>query len=204
MRAKICGITNLADATLAVKHGAWALGFNFYKKSPRYIEPNAATLIIQELPANVLKVGVSIGKEASELSELKSSVGLDLLQVYEVVEAPSDLKKHLILSVQAMSALDLPSHDELVQYGYLLLDAPKSVDGLMGGTGRLSNWDLAAELAKKYRLILAGGLTPNTILEAMKFVKPYAVDVASGVQCAPGKLDAQLTQDFLRKVNDEE
>ena len=204
MRAKICGITNLADANLAVKHGAWALGFNFYKQSPRYIEPSMAKLIIQELPSDVLKVGIVIGREVSEFSGLKSSVGLDLLQVYETLDAPADLKKYLILSIQAMSVLDLASHDELVQYGYLLLDAPKSDDGLMGGTGRLSNWRLAAELAKKYRLILAGGLTPNTIIEAMNIVKPYAVDVASGVQCSPGKLDAQLTQDFLRKVNDEE
>ena len=203
MRAKICGITTLLDAQAAAQHGAWALGFNFYKQSPRFIEPMMARDIIKKLPPTILKVGIAIDTPSSELLNLMTTVGLDLIQIYEVLDIPKELKKRIILSLQATSEHELVSHHELNQYGYLLLDSPKLDDGLMGGTGRLSNWEFAAQLAKQYRLILAGGLTPNNVHAAIREVQPYAVDVASGVQASPGKIDPSLLQDFLRQVNDE-
>ena len=203
MRAKICGLTQLADAELAVLHGAWALGFNFYPKSPRFIAPKAAKDIIRQLPASVLKVGIAIDIPSAELSELMTVTGVDLLQVYEEMDVPFSLKKRMILAIQASTEDELPAHDVLSEYGYLLLDSPKLADGLMGGTGRLSNWDFAAQLAKQYRLLLAGGLNPENIQAAMRTVRPYAVDVASGVQRSPGRVDPVLLNHFLRQVNDE-
>lgn len=204
MRAKICGITQLADAELAVLHGAWALGFNFYPKSPRFIDPKTAKDIIQQLPTSVLKVGIAIDVPSAELTELMATTGVDLLQVYEEMDVPLLLKKRMIFAMQASTIDELPTHDVLNEYGYLLLDSPKVADGLMGGTGRLSNWDLAAQLAKQYRLILAGGLNPENIRAAMRAVKPYAVDVASGVQRSPGRVDPVLLNHFLRQVNNEQ
>ncbi len=204
MRAKICGMTQLVDAERAVLHGAWALGFNFYPKSPRFIDPNAAKDIIRQLPASVLKVGIVIGIPSIKLTELMTSTGVDLLQVYEEMDVPLSLKKRMILAIQASTEEELPTHDVLNEYGYLLFDSPKLADGLMGGTGRLSHWGLASQLAKQYRLILAGGLTPENIQDAMKTVRPYAVDVASGVQRSPGRVDPVLLTHFLKQVNDEQ
>lgn len=204
MRAKICGITQLVDAELAVLHGAWALGFNFYPKSPRFIDPKAAKDIIRQLPASVLKVGIAIDIPSAGLTELMASTEVDLLQVYEEMDVSLSLKKRMILAVQASTVAELPTHDVLSEYGYLLLDSPKLADGLMGGTGRLSNWELATQLAKQYRLILAGGLNPENIQAAMRVVRPYAVDVASGVQRSPGRVDSILLNHFLRQVNDEQ
>ncbi|MDP3558921.1 MAG: phosphoribosylanthranilate isomerase [Legionellaceae bacterium] len=203
MRAKICGITTLADAQLAVRLGAWALGFNFYKKSPRFIAPSAAKAIIAELPASVLKVGLLIDEIPRDLEAFMHDVGLDLLQVYTLLEVPLRLKKRMILGVNVTCQEALPAHAELDQYAYLLLDAPKDSDGVFGGTGRLSNWALATQLAKKYRLFLAGGLNPQNVQAAIQAVDPYAVDVASGVQAVPGRLEPILLTDFLRRVNDE-
>ena len=204
MRAKICGVTHLDDARLAIQQGAWALGFNFYPQSPRYIEPNAAADIIHALPASVVKVGILIGAQADDATDLMRAVGLDLLQVYEDMEAPLSLKKRMILALQASTHETLPSHDVLSQYAYLLLDAPKGADGVLGGSGRLSDWELAATLARQYPLLLAGGLTPLNVRKAIKAVHPFAVDVASGVQCVPGRVDPSLLQDFLRQVNHEQ
>lgn len=204
MRAKICGVTQLSDAKAAIAHGAWALGFNFYLKSPRFIAPVAAKDIIQQLPASVLKVGVVIDHPGNDLEALMTSTGVDLLQVYEDQPVPDSLKQRMILALQIDNMNELPAAEILNQYGYLLLDAPKLQDGLMGGTGRLSNWECAAQLAKQYRLLLAGGLHPQNIQAAIKAVRPYAVDVASGVQSSPGKVDHKLLEQFLRQVTHEQ
>jgi phosphoribosylanthranilate isomerase len=204
MRAKICGITQLVDAQLAIEQGAWALGFNFYPHSPRFIEPGAAHDIIRQLPKDVLKVGIMIGATASELESMMANVGLDLIQVYEDWDVKSSLKQRMILSLQASSVTEIPPHEILNQYAYVLLDAPKHPDGLLGGSGRVSHWDIAAQLSTQYRLLLAGGLTPQNVRDAIKAVHPYAVDVASGVQRIPGRIDSKLLQDFLRQVNDDE
>lgn len=201
MRAKICGITQLVDAKAAIAYGAWALGFNFYSQSPRFIAPIAARDIVQQLPSSVLKVGVVIDIPSDELEDLITSTGVDLLQVYEDRPVSTSLKKRMILALQANTVHELPSPDILNEYGYLLLDAPQLKDGLMGGTGRLSNWECAAQLAKQYRLLLAGGLNPQNIQAAIQTVRPYAVDVASGVQSSPGNVDHNLLEQFLRQVN---
>ncbi len=203
MRAKICGITDVEDALYAIGQGTWALGFNFYSQSPRYIEPSAAKHLIRQLPTSVLKVGIVMDASPAELDDLMTNVGLDLVQVYaDEGDVPLALKKRMILALQASTVDELPPECTLNEYAYLLLDAPKRADGLMGGTGRVGNWTLASALARTYRLILAGGLTVENIQSAMRMVRPYAVDVASGVQRIPGRLDYQFVKDVLDRVND--
>lgn len=201
MRTKICGITDLDDARYAIEQGAWALGFNFHVKSPRFIEPYLAAAIIRELPAHIVKVGVVVDTTKFECLDLMTHVGLDLIQVYQDLDVSLSLKKRLILCLHAMTFDELPPHDVLCEYGHLLLDAPKLADGLLGGTGRLSNWDLASQMAKRYRLLLAGGLNPENVLAAVQTVHPYAVDVCGGVQSTPGRIDQQRLHDFLKEVH---
>jgi phosphoribosylanthranilate isomerase len=202
MRAKICGITNYNDVLFAAQKGAWALGFNFYPKSPRYIEQNTAKNIIDSLPLSVTKVGLFIDKSYDFIARYVDELNLDLVQIYDdLSEAPQSFKDKAILCFQPNSIDELPEFSILEDYRYLLIDAPKNKDGLMGGTGRVSNWELASKLAKDYRLILAGGLNPNNVAMAINIVKPYAVDVASSVESKPGIKDNQLIKNFLKECN---
>lgn len=200
MRAKICGITTHHDAMAAANLGAWAVGFNFFPQSPRYIPPKAAKPIIQQLPRDLVKVGIVIGTPAKELAALMAFTGVDLLQVYENHAVSAALKKRMIWALHAADIQDLPAADVLAEYNALLLDAPQLSDGLLGGTGRTCNWDLAMYLAQHYPLILAGGLGPHNVAAAISKVGPYAVDVASGVQSNPGKIDIALLTQFLNEV----
>lgn len=197
MRAKICGITNLNDAIVAIKRGAWALGFNFYEQSPRYIRPDIARHIIEQLPDSIIKIGIFIGCSDEGIERIVNAIGLDLAQIYkDKQDRGHRLKKRMILSLQLDSEEELPAPQVLASYEIILLDAS-------GGTGRLSNWVLAANLAKRYKLILAGGLTVDNIEAAIKTVKPYAVDVASGLESVPGVKDKKLIKKFLERCQHE-
>ncbi len=202
MRAKICGITNQNDALFAAQNGAWALGFNFHPKSPRYIEQNKAKHIIDSLPLSIIKVGLFIDKSYDFVARCVDELNLDLVQVYDdLLDAPQSFKDKVILSCQANSIDELPEASVLESYGYILIDAPKNKDRLRGGTGRIANWELASKLAKDYRLILAGGLNSNNVITAINIVKPYAVDIASGVESQPGIKDSGLIKNFLKECN---
>ncbi len=201
MKAKICGITCLSDALFAAKSGAWAIGFNFYRKSPRYIEEETARFVMNHLPLQIIKVGIFVGESAKKIMSSLDDLGIDLAQVYEDVNVPEEYKKRMIYSLQITHEKEVPSSQVLEKYGYILLDAPKFHDGLMGGTGRCANWALAKKLAKKYQLILAGGLSPENISHAIDEVFPFAVDVASGIESVPGIKDRLLTKQFLEKCD---
>ncbi len=201
MRAKICGITTLDDAMLAAQQGAWAVGFNFYQQSPRYVQPAHAKEIIKKLPKSVMKIGIFIDYSSCEIFRHVDEVGLDLIQIYSPIHASQALQKRMILCLQAASQSELPEPEVLQSYGYLLLDAPRHSDGLLGGTGRQSNWILAQSLAKQHRLILAGGLTAENVAAAIQSVNPYAVDVASGIECRPGLKQADRMTQFLERCN---
>ena len=202
-RAKICGIKTLETGLFAAQAGAWALGFNFYEKSIRSITPDQAQQIILKLPHDVIKVGIFIGKDGAYIEEAITYIGLDFAQVYTDLEVSAPLKKRMILSLQATCEEDLPSAETLHSYAHVLLDAPKEASGEMGGTGRLSNWDLAAKMAKDYSVILAGGLNPSNVSQAIKQVEPYAVDVASGVEHIKGIKDHTLIEQFIKASCDE-
>lgn len=196
MKAKICGITNLEDALFAANNGTWAIGFNFYKKSPRYVSFEKARKIAQQLPKHTIKVGIMINYSESEMLEALDF--LDFIQIYQKDNSSFD-KKRFILALQASSKNELPEDLILQEYGFILLDAPKRQDGLLGGTGRLANLNLAKELAKDYQLILAGGLNNSNIEKIIQYVQPFGVDVASGVEESPGIKNQLIVKDFLMR-----
>ena len=197
MKAKICGITNLEDALIAANNGAWAIVFNFYKNSPRFVSLQEAREMTSQLPKHIIKTGILIDYSQDEM--LDALEFLDLVQIYQQNPSLFFDKKRIILALQASSKDELPASSILQEYGFILLDAPKQQDGLLGGTGRLANWDLAKELAKNYKLILAGGLNSSNALAAIKHVKPFAVDVASGVEERPGIKNPLAIKEFLMR-----
>lgn len=201
MFAKICGIRTVEEAACALQHGAWALGFNFYPHSSRYISEAQAISVIRTLPKKVLKVGIIAPNMYREAIRFKERLGLDVLQVYEDLEVDSSAKKEMILGLCVNSIDELPSEEILQQYGYVLLDAPRRPTELVGGTGRLSHWAIAQYLSTIYRFILAGGLTPHNVRQAIETVNPFAVDVASGVE-HQGKKSSALIKQFLNEVHD--
>ena len=201
VRIKICGITNLEDALLAADLGADALGFIFYPPSPRSVEPEAAKAIIAQLPPLVTTVGVFVDEDAATVKELAAAAGLDWLQMHgkETPEYCRSLERRVIKAFRIRgenSLTGLAAYQGVVQA--LLLDTYKK--GQVGGTGETFNWDLAREARKYGPIILAGGLTPENVAQAIATAQPQAVDVASGVEAAPGKKDPLKLTEFIKAV----
>jgi len=201
MRVKICGIINLEDALLAADLGADALGFIFYPPSPRAVAPDAARAIIAQLPPLVTTVGVFVDEDAARVKELAAAVGLDWLQLHgkEAPEYCQGLGRRVI---KAFRIQDEKSLAGLAAYRgaaqAFLLDTYKK--GQVGGTGEVFNWDLARQARKYGPIILAGGLTPENVAQAIAAAQPQAVDVASGVEAAPGKKDHVKLRAFVARV----
>ncbi len=192
MKAKICGITCLDDALNATVQGAFALGFNFSNDSPRSISIQKAVTIIKHLPPEVITVAIDIEADTARLLGYLEHV--DTIQIYPHQEDQKLPFDRVIFALNTLKEEDLPQN--LSRYAFILLDAPSQSP--MGGSGRLANWSLAKSLAKHYRLILAGGLNTKNLAEAINFVKPFAVDVASGIESLPGRKEPQALQHFLR------
>ncbi len=220
-RVKICGITRKDDAELAVQYGASALGFNFYPPSPRYIAPAAAREIIRMLPPFVTAVGVFADEtDAAHITAVADEAGVRVVQLhgprfpaddavgrYPVIraicmgrESDRDLPQEVKQSVH--SVMKLTRWQEAAapwcSVPAFLLDTADPV--LRGGTGRAFDWKMARQIAMHGRVILAGGLTPENVGEAIKQVHPYAVDVATGVECAPGIKDPAKLRAFFVEV----
>lgn len=197
VRVKICGITNLEDALMTVEAGADALGFVFFQGSPRHISPDAAAAIIRRLPPFVQTVGLFVNEEPETVNTIADQCGLDLVQLHgdESPEYCTAIKRRII---KAFRVKDASSLNAMVNYpvAACLLDAWSPA--ARGGTGTTFNWDIAAGVASTRQIILAGGLTPDSVAAAIASVKPYAVDVSSGVESAPGKKDAGLVARFIR------
>ncbi len=197
VKVKICGVTNVEDALVAVDAGADALGFMFYAPSPRCITPKAAGAIIRALPAFIAKVGVFVNPSEDEVRRAITECGIDTLQLHG--EEPPDfcrqfgLKVLKAFRVQGSETLGmLPDYSDATW----LLDG--FVAGTRGGTGNTFNWDIAAQAVKLGgRVILAGGLTPENAAEAVRKVRPYGLDVSSGVESAPGRKDAGKVRAFI-------
>ncbi|MBI5561806.1 MAG: phosphoribosylanthranilate isomerase [Deltaproteobacteria bacterium] len=200
---KICGITNPEDASLAVRAGADALGFVFWKKSPRRVSPAAASDIIKELPPFVTTVGVFVNETPDGIRDIVREAGLDRVQLHGD-EGPSLCDEiGAVSGVRVIKAFRVgPDFDimPLTQYraSAFLLDAYKP--GVPGGTGESFDWNIAASASKTGRIILSGGLTPDNVAEAARRVRPYAVDVSSGVEAAPGKKDAEKVRRFVERA----
>jgi len=202
VKLKVCGLTSLEDALAAIDCGAEYLGFNFYPKSPRYIAPQSASAIIRRLPSEVIGVGVFVNESRPEdVAEILRVSGARMAQLHGE-ESPSYCAgvgaERVIKALRvgddfdARRALDYPA-------SAILVDAFDSK--LYGGTGRTANWAIAREAANLTRIFLAGGLSPENIVEAIRAVEPFAVDVNSGVEIAPGRKDASKLQALRDRMN---
>ncbi|MFA4903376.1 MAG: phosphoribosylanthranilate isomerase [Desulfobaccales bacterium] len=201
VKIKICGITNLEDALLAADLGANALGFIFYPKSSRCVAPDAARAIIAQIPPFVMSVGVFVDEEAAVVQNLAARVGLDWVQVHgqESPDYCRSLGRRVIkgFRIKDESSLkDLEPFQGAVQA--FLLDTYKK--GQVGGTGETFDWRLAREAKRYGQIILAGGLNPDNVAQAIKVAQPQAVDTASGTEAAPGKKDPEKLRAFFAKV----
>ena len=195
---KICGITSAHDGLNAVAAGADALGFMFYERSPRHITIASAAAIIRELPPFVVKVGVFVDANEDLVLRAMGECGLNLLQ-FHGAESPEYCRQFGLMSMKAFRIRDADSLKGLGDYqtDAWLLDT--YVEDQPGGTGTSFPWDLAVEAKKLGRpIFLAGGLNPANVAEAVRHVQPYAVDVSSGVESAPGKKDPQKVRDFIK------
>ncbi len=198
-RIKICGITNVADALLAAELGANALGFIFYPKSPRAITPAAARQIIAQLPPLVLSVGVFVNEDAAIVLEVAEMVRLDWLQLHgeETPDYCRYLNRNVIKAIRVQdreSLAQMSPYQRIVRAFLLDTYAP----GQKGGTGRTFDWSLAKAAQQYGPVILAGGLQPDNVAAAIAAAAPQAVDVASGVEAAPGKKDPEKLRAFFR------
>ncbi len=200
-KVKICGFTRLPDALAAVEAGADALGFMFFAGSKRNIAPAAAAQIIRALPPFVAKVGVFVNPSAETVRAVVAECGLDTLQ-FHGEETPEFCRQFAPLKVvKAFSIQNAESLKPLPDYAVdaWLLDS--YVAGQRGGTGEKFNWDLACQAKELGRpVILAGGLSPENIADALQQVWPFGVDVSSGVESAPGQKDADLVRQFVEIV----
>lgn len=199
IKVKICGITNLDDALAAVDAGADALGFVFYEKSPRNVNPMQASAIIAKLPPFVQAVGLFVNDEAERVNWTADFCGLDLIQLHgdEEPDYCPEIRRRVIKAFRVKDAASLVPLRRYSAAG-ILLDAWSPA--APGGTGETFDWDLAKEAAEFGRLILAGGLTPDNVRRAVEQVRPYAVDVSSGVEAAPGKKDHDKVREFIRRA----
>jgi phosphoribosylanthranilate isomerase len=187
-RVKICGITRLEDALLAVDLGATALGFVFWPSSPRFIAPGRALGIVEQLPALVMTVGVFVNQPLESIEAVSSQLSLRVVQLHGS-EAPAFCAAVSIPVIKAIAVADADADAALElarRYpgATLLLDAHDPVR--VGGTGRTIDWTVAERLGRERHVFLSGGLTPENVREAVAVARPYGVDVSSGVESAPG------------------
>lgn len=199
-KIKICGIKTVTDALAAMDAGADLIGFNFYRKSPRYVEVGMCRNIMSVVRqiGRVTCVGVFVNAPVAEIHATMETLGLSLAQLHGD-ETPEMLSA---LDGKAFKAFrGIPENIN----GFERNDAPAflvdaAVKGVYGGSGVTADWSAAAELAKQYPLLLAGGLTPGNVADAVRQVRPWGVDVASGVESAPGEKDAKKMKAFISAV----
>jgi phosphoribosylanthranilate isomerase len=198
-RVKICGITSVQDALHAAGCGADALGLVFYPDSPRCVTRQLAREIIAELPPFVVPVGLFVNCPVEEIGDTAAVCGFDTVQLHGD-ETPDDCRLAPLRVIKALRVRGQASLAGIDEYPVVALLLDAWVPGSYGGTGKTFNWQLAAAAAQAHRVVLAGGLTPDNVVEAVRAVRPYAVDVSSGVERAPGRKDPDLVAAFVRNV----
>jgi len=181
VKVKICGITNIEDAIAAIEFGADALGFVFYKGSPRYLDPEEASSIIEKLPPFIARVGVFVNESIKVIEDIADSCGLDIIQLHgdEPPEVCQNLKRRII---KAFRIRDWDSLEPIVRYRAHAFLLDTYTPQKLGGTGEVFNWDIALSAKRFGRIILSGGLTPDNVEMAVRHVMPYGVDVSTGVE----------------------
>ena len=201
---KICGITSLEDARAAIECGADFLGFNFYEPSPRYIPPASAKSIIDSVLSEtkgVTLVGVFVNCESSEVQRIMEESGVDLAQLHwdESPEFCEEIGQQRV--IKALRIGDDFDPRDVLKYPSVAILVDTYDKAMYGGTGRVTNWAKAREAASLARVILAGGLSPDNIVSAIREAKPYAVDVNSGVESAPGRKDLNKLKELKARMN---
>ncbi len=200
---KICGITRAQDARLAEKLGAWAVGLNFYEKSPRAIAPADAWNIRRKLAPTMQAVGVFVNWRPEVMMYLVHALQLTTVQLHGD-ETPRQLNYledalPVIKAFRVGSGFSLSAFKKFRRASYFLLDSAAKKDQF-GGTSKTFDWSIAQKAATSHKIILAGGLTPENVSEAILTVRPYAVDVASGIESRPGIKDPAKLRDFFAEV----
>jgi len=195
---KICGITNLEDALAAVHAGADAVGLNFWKPGKRYVDPKQAAEIAAQV--KMKKVGVFVDEEISTVLEIARTVGLDALQLHGA-ETPEFVRA--LAPFEVWKAVKMTGAVDWQSWGVktFLLDSPGA---LPGGTGATFDWSLAPAAKAHGRVILAGGLNPENVAAAIRSVRPWGVDVASGVEVSPRQKDHHKIRAFVRAARETE
>ena len=203
-RVKICGIMRSEDAEFAVGLGAAALGFKFYPRSPRYVSPEFARAMIRRLPPFVMAVGVFADEtDAVNVAAIAREAGVAAVQLHGAqhpIPATNGSPLDGLYVIRAVAVWDglRPNYLDAFEANAFLLDTADPA--LRGGTGRTFDWDIARRIAERRQVILAGGLTPENVGQAIREVRPYAVDVASGVESAPGLKDPAKLRAFFEAV----
>jgi len=201
-KVKMCGITQWEDAGYAAELGADALGFVFYAKSPRYVQPVLASEIIRKLPPFIATVGVFVDNSVSEIEQIAGECNLSTVQLHGR-ESPDFCEQiargpfKVIKAFRVEGSL-LPPQITHYQVDAILLDTYQA--GLPGGTGKVFSWQVAQEAKAYGKIILAGGLNADNIEKAIETVRPYAVDVSSGIEVRPGVKSRQQMAQFMKKV----
>jgi phosphoribosylanthranilate isomerase len=203
VKIKICGITNPDDAMAAVDAGADALGFVFYKSSPRYVHPDVVRRMVASLPPFVLPVGVFVNEDLTVVQDVIDSCGLAVAQLHgeETAAYCEQVGRPVWKAIRLKNSggfLALAEYKGRAGVRALLIDAYSA--SAHGGTGQKADWALAAEAARTAPVLLAGGLTPENVGDAIRMVKPYGVDVSSGVEASPGKKDHHKVTAFIQAV----
>ena len=199
VKVKVCGMTSLKDALVAVEGGADAVGFIFYKKSPRSVTMKTVREIVLELPPFVDTVGVFVDETAEQINKIADYCNLDIIQLHGD-ESPTYCKKIRRKVIKAFRIKDMQSVKKIsnFQVSGFLLDTFS--ENLHGGTGKVFDWNLALPAKKFGPVIMAGGLTPNNVQQAVRQIRPYGVDVCSGVESEPGIKDHKKVRAFLNNA----
>jgi len=202
VRVKICGITSAADAQAAIEAGANLLGFNFYEKSPRHIAEDQAAEIRARLPKKIKAVGIFVNRLPADVIALRRSLEHDAVQLHgdESPETVAEIAPvvPLIKAFRVEPEFPLTTLDKYARAFAFLFDAAHTDQ--YGGTGRTTDWDVARRASSSHRIILAGGLKVENVAAAVRIVRPYGIDVASGVETSPGKKDHGLLREFIQEV----
>ncbi len=202
MRVKICGITRIEDAMEVINNGANAIGFIFYKKSKRYIEPQKVKEIIEKIPPFITTVGVFVNEEIEEIKKIVKIAKLDLVQLHgeEDKEYIDEIKKDVkVLKAFRVKNKNILEDIKKMELDSFLLDAFTKEE--YGGSGKTFDWEIAKESKKLGNVILAGGINENNIQEIIEKIQPYAVDISSGVEIEPGIKDPKKINNIFNKIN---
>ena len=198
---KICGVRTLDDALYAVEQGADAVGFNFYQLSKRYISPDHTAEIISSLPAGIMRVGVFVNPEREFVEAVLRNNKLSALQ-FSGNETPEAISEYHLPVIKAIHIANAESIGEMKSFRVdsFLLDTFRSED--FGGTGTTFDWNIAVAAKQFGKVMIAGGLTPENVADAVRKVKPYGVDVSSGVEISPGIKDHKKTKEFILRARE--